>query len=157
MNKACLITLASNLVLATTGFASAQVACNGKALITLSEKKRACVVSITTTEITMTQSVTGAGPATARASKSEVGVVALRMLDEQTAKAVSRNALHRRARAICESYKSRVMSLVKKPSNPFMVVVMGWGNTQKSPLGGRRSPNYREFFLNQSCRVKLEQ
>lgn len=107
----------------------AEANCKGQPEIGLSDGSRACVLKKDVTAITATQSIKGAGPAARRSSSADGGIVVLKLLDEQSASDAGWNGVRKRGREVCQRYRDEYLQKIARPGNPFMVVVMTWGET----------------------------
>jgi len=132
----------------------ADAMCRGSAQLKLSDNSVACVVKKGTTSITRTRSIEGAGPAAVLKNDHKGAMVAVRFVNEKNFSSLKRNEISTRAKEICMQYRGEFLSEVKKFSNPFMVVVMGWGVKPVANTEGAEPNTYREVFLSKNCWIR---
>lgn len=134
--------LAVGLVLVAS---QADAMCQGKPVIKLSDGSTGCVIKKEPTEIRRTRSMVGAGAPARLSSAMNGAVVEVNYAGENAGSKISRTLVAKRAKEICLSFNKELLKEVKKPGNPFMVVVQTWG---KNPQLAKRT------FFTKSCWIK---
>lgn len=132
--------------------AQANVFCKGTTRIEMSDGARACVIQKELTEITRSRSIVGGGPATVLKSEMSGAAVVVNFENESRATGLSSRVLRTRAREICARYAPEFIAQVKRPGNPFMVVIMSWGK-KKGDVTTSDKGSYRQIYLTKNCWV----
>jgi hypothetical protein len=134
--------LVIGLLLAAT---QADAMCRGTPVIKLSDGSTGCVIKKEPTEITRTRSMVGAGAPARLSSAMNGAVVEINYAGENAGSKISRTLVAKRAKEICLTFNKELLEEVKKPGNPFMVVVQTWG---KNPQSAKRT------FFTKTCWIK---
>ena len=116
----------------------ADAMCRGKPQVKLSDGSVACVLKKETTQFRNTQYIVGAGPSAARKSEHMGAAVVVKFGNEKDASSLSRKILAARAKELCKRYRSGFLVEISKPANPFMVVVMTWGDKPSRAIDSRK-------------------
>ncbi len=147
--KTLVFAIAVTLVAAT----QADAMCNGKPKVKLSDGGVACVLKKETTEITNTQSVLGAGPATKRQSRHTGALLVVKFVNGKDASPLPLNVRNKWAKELCYRYRAEFLDLIKGPANPFMVVVTGY-EANRYPAGVRELRRPITTYLSKNCWIR---
>ncbi|MEH6738230.1 MAG: hypothetical protein V7695_06770 [Sulfitobacter sp.] len=146
-------TLVFAITVTLASAAQADAMCNGKPKIKLSDGGVACVLKKETTEITTTQSVFGAGPATARKSQHTGALLVVKFVGEKDASPLLRKVIRARVKELCNRYREEFLEVNKRPANPFMAIVTGYKTIRFSGTD-RELRRPRISYLSKNCWIK---
>jgi len=127
--------------------------CAGKDRVVLSDGSKACVLRKEPTQINRTRSIAGGSQATTLKSSVNGAAIVLNFYEENGA-GVGRNTIHKRATETCERFRDEMLKMVKRPGNPFMVVVLTWGKARVASDGRTSFEAVSNTFFTRNCWVK---
>ena len=108
--------------------AEARSICRGKPHITLDDGARACVLMKEITELKRTRTGHPGEASDTQIQTADGGAVIVNFPDEETYRDVPPQSLEFRRNEICDMFRDEFRAKIARPRDPFMVVIMTWGD-----------------------------
>lgn len=129
--------------------ADARSICRGKAQITLKDGTRACVLRKEITTLTRTRTGVPGWGSESQVQKTDGGLVIVNFRDEASFREVEAQAQDFRRDEICRKFRDEFRAKIARPRDPFMVVIMTWGERPSPDESAKGS--WLESFHGRLC------
>lgn len=117
--------------------AEARAICKGKPQITLKDGTSACILQKEVIELTRTQTGLPGWGSESQIQKADGGLVIVNFRDEANYRDVPFETREARREEICRTFRDEFRAKIKRPRDPFMLVILTWGERPTRSERGR--------------------
>lgn len=135
--RSVLMFVATLLILGLAGAmpAEARAICKGKPKITLKDGTSACILQKEVIELTRTRTGLPGWGSKSQIQKADGGLVILNFDREASWKGLGQ-VLDFRQEEVCDIFRDEFRAKIKRPRDPFMLVILTWGERPQRDVVG---------------------